>query len=258
MTHHLIAYVGVVFAGIISLTGSSASAQDMGAASLKRVGPAPTALVYRGPGACDEGCSDAAALVASHAGLNPVFVGPSENDPSIFENAVIWIQPGGYSKTAADNMTDQLKGWLKSFVSQGGGYVGFCAGGFLATAHIGDLTDPGLGLIPGSSSLYRNSPTGASVLPIEWGGVTRQVYWEGGPAFYVSAQSGAQVTATYPDGTAASIRARYGSGRVYVTGLHPEAPQRWRNYYGLSDSDGLDYDLAVGMIRWARKGSRRE
>jgi hypothetical protein len=49
------------------------------------------------------------------------------------------------------------------------------------------------------------------------------------------------------------VRASYGEGRVSVSGVHPEAPQWWRDYYKLQDSDGLDYDLAVGMIRWAAR-----
>lgn len=44
----------------------------------------------------------------------------------------------------------------------------------------------------------------------------------------------------------------YGNGKVFITGLHPEAPQSWRTYYGINDSDGLDFDLVDEMISWVR------
>jgi glutamine amidotransferase-like uncharacterized protein len=217
------------------------------------VAQAADALVYKGPGACDEGCSEAAALVAQMAGLNPVFVGPAETDPNIFKNAAVWIQPGGHSRTVGRNMSDDLKDRIREFVHGGGAYVGFCAGGFYATARIGELKDAGLGLIAGRSKLYEKADADATVLPLIWDGKERQIYWEGGPAFYPPKDGDVEVTATYPDGTAAAVRDRYGKGRVYVTGAHPEAPQNWRDYYRLADSDGLDYDLAVDMIHWAIK-----
>jgi hypothetical protein len=229
----------------------------LGSMVLARSVLASDALVYKGPGSCDEGCSDAAALMAQKAGLNPVFVGPTEADSGVFKNAVVWIQPGGASRVVGQNMTEQLKGWIRDFVMSGGGYVGFCAGGFYATPKIGELQDPGLGLIPGASQLYREVPDGAEVLKIQWNGQARSLYWEGGPFFKVPATAvsdgTAEIIASYPDGTTASVRASYGLGRAYVTGLHPEAPQFWRNYFQLADPDGLDYDLAVDMIQWAKK-----
>jgi glutamine amidotransferase-like uncharacterized protein len=216
---------------------------------------AADALVYKGPGSCDEDCSAAAALVAQMAGLNPVFVGPTDSNPKLFANAVVWIQPGGESRTVGRNMSEELKNEIRSFVHGGGAYVGFCAGGFYATERIGELKDPGLGLIPGSTALYEKIDTDAGLLELNWAGKPRGLYWEGGPAFYppTDGSAPAEVMATYPDGTAAAVRAAYGSGRVYVTGVHPEAPQWWRDYYKLQDPDGLDYDLAVGMIRWAAR-----
>ncbi len=50
-----------------------------------------------------------------------------------------------------------------------------------------------------------------------------------------------------------TIRTTYGAGRVYVTAVHPEAPQDWRTYYNVTDQDGLDTDLATDMVRWATK-----
>jgi hypothetical protein len=252
-------------------------------------GRVPRALVYQGPGACAEGCSEAAAAVATRAGLNVTYVGPEipsqfQGTPEktqeylrgIFENAVIWIQPGGKSSQVSKAMVPVLKEAIRSFVSQGGGYVGFCAGGFFATAKVGTTEFEGLGILPGSTRQYTGVPPEAIekdlavMVPTLWTGAggnvqapERAMYWEGGPEFILSEaeQAITEITARYIEpkdptgqtGPVASVRTQFGRGRVYVAGEHPEAPMSWRNFFKLNDSDGLDLDLAVAMIRWAKK-----
>ena len=81
--------------------------------------------------------------------------------------------------------------------------------------------------------------------------MTRSVYWEGGPYFILAPQYGVEVIAQYPDQTPAAVRTSFGHGRVFVSGPHPEAPQKWRDYFNLEDPDGLDADLAQDMVEWA-------
>lgn len=209
------------------------------------------ALIYKGPGACEEGCAEAARDMAVMAGFETKFVGPTEAQASVFEGASLWIQPGGQSSTASKAMVPELKQNIKNFVAHGGGYVGFCAGGFLATEWIADRGVQGLGLLAGTNALYPEKAD-AVIFPITSLAGVRQIYWEGGPYFLPPA-AGVEVMATYPNSAVASARSMYGSGRVYVTGLHPEAPPMWREYYKINDLDGLDYDLAVDMILWATK-----
>ena len=211
----------------------------------------PRALIYKGPGACEEACPESLAEIAKKDGLEPVFVSPEETDPKIFDGVVLWMQPGGQSSTAARAMAPALKQNLKRFISNGGGYVGFCAGGFLATSIIGDTKNEGLGILPGHSQLV-DMKEDAAIMDVQWDGKPRKLYWEGGPYFYFDAGDPVEIRATYVDGTVAAVRASYGFGRVYVTGLHPEAPQFWRDYYKLNDTDGLDNDLVEEMIEWAR------
>jgi hypothetical protein len=212
------------------------------------------ALVYKGPGACPENCAESAADMARLAGLEPVFVGPDAPAEGLFDGARVWMQPGGKSSTASNAMDPALKDAIRSFVNGGGGYVGFCAGGFLSTAEISDRGVEGLGLMPGRNALYDARPDEDVFLePILWNGIERLLYWEGGPYFTFNNEERALVepTAYYPDGKIASVRTQYGQGRVYVTGPHPEAPQQWRDYYGLEDGDGLDFDQAVEMVHWS-------
>ena len=216
------------------------------------------ALVYRGPGACEDGCWQAAAAAAERTGLQVQFVGPEEKDPALFVGPKIWIQPGGKSSTASKAMIPDLKQNLRSFVSSGGGYVGFCAGGFIATQFIADRGVEGFGILPGRNALYSDSHTNdhdPAQLTIHWNGKDRDMYWEGGPYFILEPSDPfthlVEITATYPDGRPASVRTQFGAGRVYVTGVHPEAPPDWRWDGHLTDSDGVDYDLSEEMIQWA-------
>jgi len=216
------------------------------------------ALIYQGPGACDDGCYDAAFQVAAQAGFDPVFVKENQltsvstqhDQDALFKDAAVWIQPGGKSRTAMDVITSRLKSAIDSFVRSGGGYVGFCAGAFSATRYVGTSWGRGFGFMPGKTILYKAVSEQAEIIPIQWEGKTRHIYWEGGPYLTRLPDGKAEVVARYPTGQVAAAKSLYGKGRVYVTGLHPEAPADWREYYHLQDPDGLDQDLAVQMLQW--------
>jgi glutamine amidotransferase-like uncharacterized protein len=212
-----------------------------------------TALIYKGQGSCEEGCSESAALMATLAGLKPVYVSPSETGKAIFNDARVWIQPGGESDDAILAMNPSLKANLKEFVARGGGYVGFCAGAFMATSKIANTSLDGLGLIPGVGYPYLPStdPDVGQMVPMQWGSKVRHLYFEGGPAFKIPQSTSVQVVGLYPGGDIAAIRALFYRGRVFVIGTHPEAPDDWKEYFQLKDRDGRDWDMAVMMIRWA-------
>jgi glutamine amidotransferase-like uncharacterized protein len=211
------------------------------------------ALIYKGPGSCPEQCSESAAHVAELAGLTPVYVGPKANNiSSLLARARIWIQPGGHSSEVAKVMPEEMKNAIRSFVAGGGAYVGFCAGGFYAGESFHD-DEKGLGLIPGKS-LYQDHLAkydNGVVIEVSWLGKLRDVYWEGGPYFVLRSPNAFEITASYADGRVAGLRGPYGQGRVAVTGFHPEAPLWWRKDVPGTDRDGLDEDIAVGMIDWA-------
>ncbi len=256
-------YFSIVF--VISMFGTSASV----AAQAK-----PIAYVYSGPGSCPQtslvtGCSEAARAIAVSAGYDVHLIGP--NDVSLARSKVpsVWIQPGGEAKVQQRMMAPELQTWIVDFVRTGGGYVGFCAGGFLATERFGWMTEKGpfeaqgLGLLPGRSDYYDsfdNELTDflhAKIVNIEWRGKPRSVYWELGPYFNAASISNAEVLAYYPllpgdsEKKAMALQATFGRGRVAITAFHPEAPADWLAYYHLSDPDGPDFSLAVELVQWA-------
>lgn len=207
---------------------------------------APKALIYKGPGACEDGCSEAFIKIAQDAGFDPSFVGPEEPKANLFEGVAVWIQPGGYAGVAMQNMHPKLKQMIRDFVHQGGGYIGYCAGAFTATSRVGTTRISGLGIFPGGTKLYG---TGIDMKTITWKGSKRQIYWEGGP-FLRRLPESVDVTAYYDNGAVAAGRTTYGKGRVWVTGLHPEAPASWAAAEELIDADGEDHDLVVDMLHW--------
>jgi glutamine amidotransferase-like uncharacterized protein len=194
--------------------------------------------------------------LARLAGLTPQYIGPTDDNPELFNEAAIWIQPGGKSSVVGKNMTPKLKDLIRKFVSEGGAYVGFCAGGFYATDLIGQTGNTGLGLIHAESTLYREVNNYAEILSLNWNGKARNVYWEGGPYFTLPKTTSINslqanpisILATYPNGTAATIASHYGLGKVVVTGAHPEAPGWWSVSEKINDTDGVDHDLAVDMV----------
>ena len=217
---------------------------------------AAKALIYSGPGACEEQCAEASFEMARLAGLEPVYVDPENLNAESFKDAVIWIQPGGYASVAARALGNEGMDLIRNFVKDGGGYVGFCAGGFLATNIIGTTRNKGLGIVEGKSAPYKAyRRRGITLENTKWlspaGEQERQIYWEGGAYFKLPRTQTVEAMAWYQrTGQIASVKTHFGAGKVYVTGLHPEAPQSWRDDVKLDDQDGLDYDLAVEMIHW--------
>jgi glutamine amidotransferase-like uncharacterized protein len=232
---------------LLALTSLSLSAQSL----------RPKALVYGGDGACEEECVSAAVTAAQKAGLTAYVVTPANYDKALFQDAVVWIQPGGHAVQESESMGDSMMEEVRNFVRNGGGYVGFCAGAFIATEEIGTSGVRGLGVIPGKTIVYEalGYPT---IETMRIGKSSRQIYWEGGPYFILDDRDleTSEIRGYYQRTEQPSfVRASFGQGRSYVTGAHPEAPQSWRKFANLYDSDGLDYNITTEMIKWVTRVS---
>ena len=220
------------------------------------------ALVFSGNGACTEGCAQAGVDAATAAGLTAKEVTGNELTASstqaeidaFFHGVRVWIMPGGVSNTELATMSTTMKTALTKFIYNGGGYVGWCAGAFAATGSIGTISSWGLGNFPGDTTLFTDHSTtnsyGASIEKLSWEGASHSFYLEGGP--YISNLGPtAESIATYADGAIAAARAPYGKGRVFISGVHPEAPTWWWQGTSVTDPDGSDVAYAVEMIKWA-------
>lgn len=216
------------------------------------------ALIYRGPGSCggSDNCSGAAAKVAERLGMTVRFVTPRTLTEEVFENAVLWIQPGGNAIDVAEALGKRKIALIRNFVSQGGGYVGFCAGMFFADTEIDDHGKvSGLGIIPVVTADYKGDRgDDGTILEINWRGFHRDVFFNGGGFIKVSPSAlrlSVEVLAHYSTGEVAAIRTSFGNGRVAVSGFHPEATDSWKHFAVGRDNDGSDLDIAEDMARWA-------
>jgi hypothetical protein len=209
--------------------------------------------VYRGP-ASRPGCPEAvaAALARSRWDLQVRYVGPEEAlrlGPEVLSRAMLYAQPGGGGLRRAHRKLRRHAPAVREFVGSGGGYLGFCLGGYLA----GET--PGFGLLPGDTDRWISSPgaavdhAGDAVVTVTWAGVRRQVYVQDAPWFDLDpARGAADVLATYGNGLPAAVVAPFGRGAVGVVGPHPEATPDWFTDVGLRVPADLRADLSQDLI----------
>ncbi|WP_431955768.1 BPL-N domain-containing protein [Nocardia lijiangensis] len=213
----------------------------------------PLALIYSGPQGCPACAPTMAALLrrAPHP-FRVQYVGPDAEVPltaATLADAQLYVQPGGGADLqGAWQVLSSSAEMIRDWVRDGGSYLGLCFGGYLAGRN------PGFALLPGDTGGYIDSP-GASVpddrdtvIAVSWRGKPRHMYFQDGPAFFLDDGADATVLATYPNGMAAAVVARYGKGVVGVCGPHPEADESWYAEKGLTNPDGVRFDLAYELI----------
>ncbi|MGY4652971.1 BPL-N domain-containing protein [Mycobacterium sp. URHB0021] len=218
-----------------------------------RRSPSRLALVYRGPASLP-GCPEAVAelLSASALGLRVDFVGPDEArrlSAASLAGAIVYAQPGGADLDDAYRHMRPHRKTIRQFVSNGGRYLGFCLGGYLAGS------SPGFDLLPGDSEQYIGSTLSTvhtdqdTVVEVSWRGRRRRLYFQDGPLFRFDAGAEVGVLATYPNHTVAAAVTRFGRGRVGVVGPHPEAEADWFTDSHLLDPACYQPDPAVARGR---------
>lgn len=222
-----------------------------GAASV-RPAARPSALVYRGP-ATVPGCPEAVVelLSASRWDFDIRYVGPQERlalTPEALAGATLYAQPGGGTLSHGYKHMRRHRSAIRDFVRSGGGYLGFCLGGYLAGA------TPGFALLPGDTDQYIASPRATvdsednALVQVFWRGSRRTLFFQDGPHFELSPNASATVLATYSNKTIAAVVVGFGAGRVGVVGPHPEATDDWFTDAGLSTPERLGSDLGLDLV----------
>jgi hypothetical protein len=159
---------------------------------------------------------------------------------------IVW--PGGYAGKMSNTMSTQSRANLKRAVNERGiGFVGFCAGAFIA---VSPDTSWGFALKEAETLPYyhlEDEGIPIAMTPVQFAdGSERDLVWWGGP--YTPEYPGG-VIARYKDTLQPAISQSWaGNGLMVIAGPHPEAPESWRADHGLSDSDGLDQDIAWQMM----------
>ena len=135
------------------------------------------------------------------------------------------IVPGGNFEQMGNDLSAVATAKVRSAVGAGLNYLGICAGAFLA----GNSPYNGLNLTSGVRfSFYSAEGQGVRKAAVDItiaGSSPLGQYWEDGPQL----TGWGEVVAKYPDGTPAIVEGNFGDGWVILTGIHPEAPESWRN-----------------------------
>ncbi|HEX4129226.1 MAG TPA: BPL-N domain-containing protein [Pirellulales bacterium] len=174
--------------------------------------------------------------------------------------------PGGSGSKQAGLMEEDGREKVRSFIRDGGGYMGICAGGYLATCHY----DWGLKILDAETVDREHWARGKGAVEIELNDAGRSLLaadadsvtiWYGNGPILAPAHDDEipdfEVLATYRTevakegvaggvmpNTPAAVRSTYGKGRVIVFSCHPDIPKP-----GLT-TDGLRAWLPR-MIYWA-------
>lgn len=214
---------------LLSLLTLLASCKDD--PSSKFAGPIVEAGIYAGAGAFGESVKACFAVVNA-AGFTSDTLREADLTETGLDRFGLIIFPGGDAHRYSDELGPVGRGYIRSYVSNGGGYIGLGAGGAFAVSDSGLW--PGIGLIPATtrypSDRIAPNPYYALV-EIEAGPnpgpVARKerykVLYNGGPEFFPENAIGVTVDYLYNrTGSAAVVGGEYGYGRIWVTGVQPE------------------------------------
>lgn len=212
-------------------------------------------LIYDGegviPGSVDgvEDCLNDANNENIDPGIHFNYSTAEEINSETLSGYDVLIMPGGLASTYLENPEISSED-LKDFVKSGKGYVGICAGSYAASSHVDGYYD-GWGLAPHINSKSVNyvgdlqismTSNGKSILNTS---NTETFYHWNGPAMYETDGSDDTIAEYTGNETgyqnyAAIVNDTYGSGRVILSGPHPELnPQ--------------NPEMLVRMILWASK-----
>jgi len=203
-------------------------------------------FLYDGRGAWDEGLRNLKDFLVEYE-LDFELRGPAQLIQGNLdqEKPDLLIMPGGESWVYLEDLGETGAENIRKFVSQGGGYLGICAGAFYATSHRagGAATGPyGIGLLDGTAydaTALEEKGYFDGVLQFDWelgnpfvsgmGKVTKMLLY-GGPVLRFSKEEAAkkkiEVLLRFSHTQEpAMIRFRYGKGPVFLSAPHFEVKE---------------------------------
>jgi Biotin-protein ligase, N terminal len=162
------------------------------------------------------------------------------------------IIPGGNSITIGENLTAETATMIRGAVQDYGvHYLGLCAGAFFGAYSPYN----GVNLTAGVSfDFYADEYKGIHLEPVQISfpaGPSLDIYWQDGPQL----SGWGDVVAKFPDGTPAITEGQSGNGFVIFTGVHPEAPESWRESLNFTTPPSIDITYAGTIIESALTGT---
>ena len=183
----------------------------------------------------------------------------------------IFYFPGGSSRPYIIDITDEGKDKIRQMISAGSGYIGTCASGmFAAEVQIwrGTTYSEGqLEIFPGTAEgpipeIFEYPEIGMCQVnlvhphPITEGEPDSVwILYYDGPFFDPESGAAVEIIGRYQiTDQAALVACEYGSGRVFLTGPHPEweedSDRDSVSYFDHFDDRGSDWSLMQNATRW--------
>ncbi|KAJ4147045.1 hypothetical protein LMH87_001598 [Akanthomyces muscarius] len=231
----------------------------------------PGAFVYRGPNDDPELSKAVGELLESSPRKFSVkYVGPDDITANSLESIKLIAFPGGPDLQSSWAEIEPVAQDIRDFVANGGRYLGFCLGAYLA-GH-----SPGLALLPDGTDITPESDekdaqvkdARDTVIQVDWQfssgpnmGKTvnnRWVYFQEGSVVKSFVENDtSHVLARYSStGDVAATINKYGQGLVGTTGPHPEANQLWFDSAKVRAIDGLQFKIGYDLIEATMTGGK--
>jgi glutamine amidotransferase-like uncharacterized protein len=211
-------------------------------------------LLFNGAGTSAEDVAAVEAILNDNH-LDYVTVNSSELNGMSVEQLMacrLLIVPGGNFIAIGNRLRARTTANIHSAVQGGLNYLGICAGAFLA----GHGPYNSVNLTSGVQfGFYADESRGirkAAVVIDVIGTPALEHYWEDGPQL----TGWGAVVGKYPDGTPAIVEGNSGKGWVILSGVHPEAPARWRRGMTFTTPVSADHAYAATLIDAALHGTR--
>jgi glutamine amidotransferase-like uncharacterized protein len=160
------------------------------------------------------------------------------------------IIPGGNYIKMAGGLNSQTATNIHNAVGSGLNYLGICAGGLLAGSGTNQIFNLTGGVRFDFYTLVNRGIHKAAVPITRVEGATLEHYWEDGPQL----SGWGAVVARYPDGMPAVAQGHSGRGWVILCGMHPEAPEDWRQGMTFKTPAREDNAYAAELIHAALEG----
>ena len=192
------------------------------------------------------GRTNVLAILTKDAGFDCVTVSAEDIRAGKLDEYKVLLVPGGSGSKQAEKLAEEGRGKIRAFVENGGGYVGICAGSYLASNDY----PWSIGLINAKAVDKKHWARGKGDVTIEFSETgnkalsfapkTAVVNYRQGPLFAPGDKKDLpayETLATFTTeicengatpgamiGTTAIARAPFGKGRVICFGPHPERP----------------------------------
>ncbi|MFP4642356.1 MAG: BPL-N domain-containing protein [Dehalococcoidia bacterium] len=183
----------------------------------------PVAAVYAGEGAV---LFSDVAYALEILGISYATVNHDEVRNGDLSRFQVMLVPGGYTQQYMPALGDKGREEIRSFIRSGGGYIGICAGAYIATGTVQvPGNQKGLDIIDIENT--RKSGRGKRKIHLEEHPITEgldkelKIYYQNGPD--ITPGKDVQEIARYKNGSCAAVSGHFGEGKVVIFSPHPEA-----------------------------------